>query len=142
MSYYSSFGVEHAGTVVNRRRNVCQRHLRHCGLRERITSRFAVASALHLPFLIHLDAADHPVGILECLGVMLHVLLARRRFGFARRLVPHARVPGPVAAEGGVEDDVEAREVLVDVAASGELGRRHAPFRRVGLARRDVAGNG
>lgn len=92
--------------------------------------------------LIHLDRVDQPVRVLEGGWVVLDVGVARGRLGGAAAAGPD--VPGPVAAEGGVEDDVVVGKVGVDVAVAApvEGDDRGAPVgghRRPG---RDVRGDG
>jgi len=54
----------------------------------------------------------------------------------------HGRLPGPVAAEGGVEDELHVVEVFVDGAARAALEScsRGTPGRWVGVCTRDVRG--
>lgn len=96
-----------------------------------------------IPILINLDAPNHPIRLLERLRMIPHVRFARRRFGRAPGAIG-PRLPGPIAAEGRVEHDVQVLEMRVDVARAAEAGHRHAPRARVRVRRRggrDVGGH-
>lgn len=87
------------------------------------------------PSLVDPDRVDKPISVHEDARILLDVRLAGIRLVPAAALRPH--LPGPRAAERGVEDEVHVLEVRVDVAA-GVVGERGAPFARVGAAGRDV----
>lgn len=72
---------------------------------------------------VHFQAVDSPVRGLERRRVILHVVLAGSGFGGASCVLgPDAT--GPVAAEGGVEDDVVVLEVVVyGAAGAADEGR-------------------
>lgn len=98
--------------------------------------------------LIDLEGIDGPIRINKSLGVKPDVFLtgAARLSRASGILGPDAA--GPVAAEGGVEDDVVALEMPVDVAvvATEEARSCGTPSRRVGVGvgvggARDIAGD-
>jgi hypothetical protein len=87
-----------------------------------------------------LQGVDQPVRIGKCGRIVLHIFLAGRRLGTAD-CVRAPDLPGPLAAEGDVKDDLLIFEVLVNVAAAGQLGDWDAPILRVGRTAADVGGN-
>ena len=112
------------------------------GLRNRLLRlrglgrRTAVAAALAVG-LVDLEGIDAPVGVLERRRVVGHEVLAR--LAAVRRAARLEGAAGPVAAEGGVEDEVLRRELAVPVTAvAGPLGRRFAPIGRVRVVGQDV----
>lgn len=92
--------------------------------------------------LVDLERVDGPVRVLEGRGVVLDEVLAGGGLGSAGGVVG-PDVSGPVAAEGGVEDDLVVHEEVVDVAAAAaERGHGLAPAAGVRAAGRDVRGHG
>lgn len=97
--------------------------------------------------LVHPEGIDGPVRVGERFRVVADVVLAGTGEGGAGGvLAPDGA--GPVAAEGGVEDDVVVLEMLVDVtaalavvgSAADEAGAGMPPCARVRVRARDVAG--
>lgn len=89
----------------------------------------------------HSERVDRPEHVVEGVLVGGDKVLARGRPAGAARLAP--QLARPVAAEGGVEDDVEVVEVRVDLERAAELGAGEAPCRvgGVGGAGDDVGGD-
>lgn len=95
--------------------------------------------------LVNLEGINRPIRVHKSLGVKPDVFLTaagrpRRASGI---LGPDGA--GPVAAEGGVEDDVVVFEMPVDVTvvATGEARGRGTPGRGdgIGVGARDIAGD-
>lgn len=91
--------------------------------------------------LVNLERIDSPVRVPEGGGVVRDERVTGGGLGGALR----GRAPdgaGPVAAEGRVEDELQAGEVGGDVAGPREEGDGAAPAGRVGLAGGDVCRDG
>lgn len=65
---------------------------------------------------VDFQIVDGPVGILECIRVVLDVGLAGRSQSRARAVLG-PDVASPIAAESGVEDNVVVHEMRVDITA-------------------------
>lgn len=88
--------------------------------------------------VVHFEAVDGPVGLIESSRVVGHKVVACRRCRRTRCLTPYGA--GPVSAEGGVEDDSVLPEVRWDAAAlrSVQLCQRCSPLARYWMAALDV----
>lgn len=92
--------------------------------------------------LVHLKGINRPIRLHKRLGVLPDVFLTSARLRRASGLLGPDGA-GPVAAEGGVEDDVVVLEMPVDVAvvATEEARGGGTPSRGVGVGTRDIAGD-
>lgn len=87
--------------------------------------------------MINLDRVDRPVSILESAWVGSNVRWAGSCKAVALGVASPVGI-SVVTAEGGVEDDLVAGEVCVDVTTSLEVCLRKSPARWVWRASSDV----
>lgn len=66
--------------------------------------------------IVDFQIIDGPVSILKCIRIVLDVGLAGRSQSRAGAVLG-PDVASPIAAEGGVEDNVVVHEMRVDIAA-------------------------
>lgn len=92
--------------------------------------------------LVHLKGINRPIRLHKRLGVLPDVFVTSTRLRRASGILGPDGA-GPVAAEGGVEDDVVVLEMPVDVAvvATEEARGGGTPSRGVGVGTRDIAGD-